>query len=43
MQANPHAVPSHVAVEFAGAEQGVQLVPHVSVLSSLTHVPPQSC
>ena len=43
MQANPHAVPSQEAVESAGGEQGVQLVPQLSVLLSLTHVPPQSC
>ena len=40
LQLNPHDVPSHVAVAFAGGVQGVQNVPHVEVLSFGAHALP---
>jgi hypothetical protein len=42
MQVKPHAVPSHVAVEFAGGVHAVQeVVPQLAVLVLRTHTPPQ--
>ena len=41
MQLNPHAVPLHVAVAFAGGMQGLHEVPHELVLLLLTHASPQ--
>jgi hypothetical protein len=38
----PHWLPSQVAIAFAGAGQGAQLVPHVSVLMSLAQALPQA-
>jgi len=40
LQLNPHDVPSHVGVAFAGGVQGVQNVPHVEVLLFGAHALP---
>jgi hypothetical protein len=37
---NPQLVPSHVAVEFAGAEHAVHDAPHVRIDALLTHALP---
>jgi len=43
LQANPHAVPSHVEVAFAGGAGHAthELVPQLAVLLLLTHTPAQ--
>jgi hypothetical protein len=40
LQPNPHDVPSHVAVAFAGGVHGVQNVPQVEVLMFEAHALP---
>ena len=37
LHVNPHSVPLHLAVAFAGAVHGVQLSPHDDTLSLRTH------
>jgi hypothetical protein len=39
---NPHDVPSHVAVAFAGGEHAVHEVPHDIVLALLAHCMPHA-
>jgi hypothetical protein len=41
LQVNPHDVPSHVAVAFAGIVHAEHALPHVAGLVLLTHAPAQ--
>jgi hypothetical protein len=44
LQVNPQVVPSHVAVPFMGAVQGVhELIPQLSMLLFETHIPEHEC
>lgn len=44
LQVNPHVVPLHVAVPFAGAMHGVhEVAPQLIVLVFATHIAPHKC